>query len=77
MQEGERSQGSFMANLLGPQDGGSLMPADSAFRMISTVPGSTQQQQQQPSGSPTASHESGGASILEFILCMSCRVIKG
>jgi hypothetical protein len=54
MQEGGPSQGSFMASLIGPRDGCSLMPADSAFRMISSVSQPTQQ-----SCSATASHDSG------------------
>ncbi|KAK9904958.1 hypothetical protein WJX75_006442 [Coccomyxa subellipsoidea] len=37
-EEGEQSQGSFMASLMGQRNNGSLMPADSAFRMVSSVP---------------------------------------
>ncbi len=38
MQEGEQSEGSFIASLMGQRNNGSLMPADSAFRMVSSVP---------------------------------------
>ena len=38
LQEGEQSEGSFIASLMGQRNNGSLMPADSAFRMVSSVP---------------------------------------
>ncbi|CAL8464554.1 g4089 [Coccomyxa elongata] len=37
-EEGEQSEGSFIASLMGQRNNGSLMPADSAFRMVSSVP---------------------------------------
>ena len=39
MQEGKESQDAFMASLTSKQDSKSLMPAASAFRMLSSVPG--------------------------------------
>ena len=38
VQEGKESQDAFMASLTSKQDSKSLMPADSAFRMLSSVP---------------------------------------
>lgn len=38
MQEGGESHDSFMASLTSQNDSRSLMPADSAFRMVSSVP---------------------------------------
>lgn len=38
MQEGGESHDSFMASLTTDNDSRSLMPADSAFRMVSSIP---------------------------------------
>ena len=37
-QEGQESHDAFMASLTSHKDSQSLMPADSAFRMVSSVP---------------------------------------
>ena len=59
MQEGEESHDSFMASLTSHQDSRSLMPADSAFRMVSSMP---------------AQGKEGGRRLLNIARCMCVTV---
>ncbi|BDA49573.1 hypothetical protein COCOBI_14-1920 [Coccomyxa sp. Obi] len=70
-EEGEQSEGSFIASLMGQRNNGSLMPADSAFRMVSSVPpplrttsashNSSDSQDQEPSSDQPRKFSSGSS----------------